>query len=229
MTPDVLLVDVLDDLFAPIVFDVEIDIRRFGPLARQEALEEKPHLHRVDRGNAQAIADHRIGRRSAPLAEDPAVTGKGHDIAHATLQVEVLVRVAEEVDRGPRESSEIGGTGRATQLLVVLLDQLDDVVACVLVEVAGRLIGQQHARSHDDRPTDRNTLALAARKLVGAVVGAIAEIERLQYLVDARLTFLWRDARQHHRQRKRHAHGQPVAGTSSAIGLFEVNQVHRIG
>ena len=67
----VLRVDVLDDLLAPVVLDVEIDVGRLGALPREEALEEQTHAHGIDRGDAQAVADGRVRRGAAPLAEDP--------------------------------------------------------------------------------------------------------------------------------------------------------------
>src|SRR5215203_1606097 len=51
------VVDVLDDLFATLVLDVEIDVGRLGAFAREETLEEETHAHRVDRGDAEAEAD----------------------------------------------------------------------------------------------------------------------------------------------------------------------------
>ena len=40
VTAAVFAVDVLDDFFAPVVFDVEIDVRGFGAFARQKSLEQ---------------------------------------------------------------------------------------------------------------------------------------------------------------------------------------------
>ncbi len=46
------VVDVLDHFLAALVLDVEIDIRWFGALAREEALEQKAHADRIDGGDA---------------------------------------------------------------------------------------------------------------------------------------------------------------------------------
>ena len=46
------------------------------------------------------------------------------------------------------------------------------------VEVAGRLVGQQQPTAHHHGAGDRHALALAARELVGAVVGALAQPDR---------------------------------------------------
>ena len=67
----VLPVDVLDHLLAPRVHDVEIDVGRLVPLARQEPLEQQLDPRRIDRRDPEAIADHRVRRRPAALAENP--------------------------------------------------------------------------------------------------------------------------------------------------------------
>jgi hypothetical protein len=59
-------------------------------------------------------------------------------------------------------------------------EQVDHVVAGGAVEVAGRLVGQQHGGLHDGGAGDRDALPLAAGKLVGAVVGALFEAEVLE-------------------------------------------------
>ena len=68
MIAPVFLIDMLDDLFAPVVLDVEIDVRRLGPLLGDKALEEQPHPHRIDGRDAERVADRRVGGGAAPLA-----------------------------------------------------------------------------------------------------------------------------------------------------------------
>jgi len=76
----VLAVDVLDDLLAPLVFEVDVDVGWLVALARDEALEQHVHARRVDLGDAQAVAHGRVGGRAAALAEDAAVAGEFHDV-----------------------------------------------------------------------------------------------------------------------------------------------------
>ena len=64
------LVDVLDHLLAPLVLEIDVDIGRLAALRGDEALEQQVDGIGVDLGDAEAIADHRIGRRAAALAED---------------------------------------------------------------------------------------------------------------------------------------------------------------
>ena len=66
----VLVVDVLDDLLAPVALDVDVDVRRAVALGREEALEQQAEAHRVGVGDAEGVADRRVGGRAAALAED---------------------------------------------------------------------------------------------------------------------------------------------------------------
>ena len=66
----VLPVHELDRLLAAPVADVQVDVRRFGTLAGQKALEQQLHAHRVDGGDSQAITHRRVGGRAASLTED---------------------------------------------------------------------------------------------------------------------------------------------------------------
>jgi hypothetical protein len=66
----VFLVDVLDDFFAALVFEIDVDVGRLVAMAAQEALEQQVAFFGGDRGDAEAIADDGIGRRAAPLAEN---------------------------------------------------------------------------------------------------------------------------------------------------------------
>ena len=77
----VLLVDVLDDLFAPVARrQIEVDVGPLAALLRQEALEEQLHADRIDGGDAERVADGRVGRRAAPLHQDAAATAVVDDV-----------------------------------------------------------------------------------------------------------------------------------------------------
>jgi hypothetical protein len=73
-------VDVLDDLLAPLVLEIDVDIRRLAALLRDEALEEQGRTRRIDLGDAERVADRRVGRRAAPLAENFARAGKADEV-----------------------------------------------------------------------------------------------------------------------------------------------------
>ena len=63
----VAVVDVLDGLLAQVRFDVDVDIRWPVPRRGQEPLEQQLVGDRVDVGDAERVADRRIGRRSPAL------------------------------------------------------------------------------------------------------------------------------------------------------------------
>ncbi len=48
----------------------------------QEALEEQIHADRIDRGDAERVADRRVRRRAAALAEHAEFFGGAHDVPH---------------------------------------------------------------------------------------------------------------------------------------------------
>src|SRR5690606_12505908 len=79
ITP-VLVVNVLDDLFAPVVFEVDIDIGRFVAFFADEALEQAVAASRVDGGDAQAITDGAVGGRTSALAQNAAAASEFDDI-----------------------------------------------------------------------------------------------------------------------------------------------------
>ena len=76
----VLVIDVLDDLFALIRLDVDVDIG--WPVAgrRQETLEQQLVGHRIDRGDAEGITDCGVGRRSPALAQNVVLPAESGDV-----------------------------------------------------------------------------------------------------------------------------------------------------
>ena len=66
--PTVLFVDVLDDLLASLVFEIDIDIGGFVPLTGDEPFEEQIVAARIDAGDPQTKTDSRIGCRPTTLA-----------------------------------------------------------------------------------------------------------------------------------------------------------------
>jgi len=61
-----------------------------------------------------------------------------------------------------------------------LFEQGDDLVPRSLVQVAGRLVREDHARILHQRPRDRGALLLAARELTGQVFGTTSQSQRLE-------------------------------------------------
>ena len=61
---------------------ININVRRLAAFLTQKALEQQLQLDGIHRGDAQAIADGAVGRRAAPLAENPLATREAHDVPH---------------------------------------------------------------------------------------------------------------------------------------------------
>ena len=51
------VIDPLDHLLAPLVLEIDVDVRRLAPLGRDEALEQQAGADRVDGGDAKDVAD----------------------------------------------------------------------------------------------------------------------------------------------------------------------------
>src|SRR5579885_1008822 len=80
--PAVALINVLDDLLAPLVLEIDVDIGRLAAILGYETGEQKLGLFRIDRGDAEAEADHAVGGRAAALAENFLLLSarEGHDV-----------------------------------------------------------------------------------------------------------------------------------------------------
>ena len=53
----VLFVDVLDHFLAPLMLEIDVDVGRLASLLGNEALEQQVVQRRIDRSDAQAVAD----------------------------------------------------------------------------------------------------------------------------------------------------------------------------
>ena len=67
---------------APLMLEVDIDIGRLLALLADEALEQEIAAFWIDRGDAEHVADRRIGGRSSSLTEDVATAREAHDRVH---------------------------------------------------------------------------------------------------------------------------------------------------
>ena len=63
-------IDVLDHLLAPLVLEVDVDVRRLVAVGGDEALEQQIVQAGIDLGDAEAKAHRRVRRRAATLAEN---------------------------------------------------------------------------------------------------------------------------------------------------------------
>ena len=77
----VALVDVLDDALPAVpARQVEVDVRPLPPLLGEEALEEQLHPHRVDRRDAEAVADRAVGGGPPALDQDVLAPAEVHEV-----------------------------------------------------------------------------------------------------------------------------------------------------
>src|SRR3984957_2517994 len=75
----VLVEDPLHDDLASFMFEIDVDVRRLVALLRDEALEQEVISCRIDRGDAQDVADSAIRGASAALAKNVLRPRKAHD------------------------------------------------------------------------------------------------------------------------------------------------------
>ena len=66
----IFLVDILNHFFPALMLEVDVDVRGLVPILGNEPLEQDIDPIRVDGRDPQAVADGRVGRRAASLAED---------------------------------------------------------------------------------------------------------------------------------------------------------------
>ena len=60
--------------------EIEVDVRPFAALFGEKPLEEQIHAHRIDRGDAQRVADGAIGRRAAALHQNIFFAAEADDV-----------------------------------------------------------------------------------------------------------------------------------------------------
>ena len=99
------VVDPLDHLLAPLMLEIDVDVGRLGALAGDEALEQELVLDRIDRGDAEHVADHRIGGRAPALAQYPLASRKSDDRVHRQ-EIRRIIRAIRPASAHARGSSD---------------------------------------------------------------------------------------------------------------------------
>ena len=85
------VIDILDDLLAPLVLEIDVDIGRLVARVRNEALEKEVGAGGIDLGDAERIADGGIGGRAAPLMQDFLLAGVADDVLDGEKERRVVV------------------------------------------------------------------------------------------------------------------------------------------
>jgi hypothetical protein len=154
----VLRVDVLDHLLAALVLEVDVDVGGLVALGADEALEQQVEARRIDRGDAQAIADRRVGGRAAALAEDVARAREAHQVVDGE-EIGRVAQLADErqlvLDRRPdpgRHAARItlarpqpGQVGQLLLWVAALAGRLVRIFVAQLVEAEGAAAGDLQA------------------------------------------------------------------------------------
>ncbi len=189
--------DVLDHLLAALMLEIDIDIRRLVAFAGDEALEQQRRARRIDLGDSQRVADRRVGRRAAPLAQDVLPPREVDDVMHG----EEIVLVAELIDqcelvvdlRGRLLGHAIRPASRAAlsrQLAQPLGRRLAlrhhlvgiGVVQLAEIEVAARR--QRHALGHQLNGIDRGQRIPAAQMALAVGEQRVSRLEHAQVVTN---------------------------------------------
>jgi hypothetical protein len=149
----VLAVDVLDDLLAALVLEVDVDVGRLVALGADETLEQQLVACRVDLGDAERVADRRVGGAAAPLAQDALRTRPLHEVGDGqevglVLQLAISASSCSTVARtdggvpcGKRRSSPCSVRRAASSRRVAVGHDLLRVLVAQLVEREGTAPG----------------------------------------------------------------------------------------
>ena len=159
---------------------------RDASLRRLGRVQDDPAVLDLDRDPAGREQRPRLGRQLHPAARvDDAEPGRGADVVlggeHAVVEVEQPVgllgdpRVMGRVDDGGAVA--LGGAPQPVQHLAGPL----------VVEVRGRLVGDQQGAAGRHRGQQREPLLLAAGQLVDPVPGLLGEAQRAEHLVRRRV------------------------------------------
>ena len=119
-------------------------------------------------------------RNFAPQQVAPDEGQELHATASACVTSDALVEVQRALGalRGVRIVRH--HDDRLAVLAVERLQQVEDLVAGLAIEVAGRLVAQQQRRIGDDRAGDADALLLAAGELARVVLRAVAEADDVE-------------------------------------------------
>ncbi len=129
------------------MLEIDVDVGRLAALGADEALEQQIQARRIDGGDAEAVADRRVRRRAAALAEDVARPRLAHDVVDGEKIGRVVERADQRqlvLDLAPHFLRHAAGIaragaepGKARQLLLrraALGHRIDGIFVAQLVE-----------------------------------------------------------------------------------------------
>ena len=86
----VFCVDVFNDFITFFVLEIDIDVGRLVALDRNETLEQHVDQIGIHIGDAETVADHRIGSGAAPLTENADLLRETNDIVHGKKVARII-------------------------------------------------------------------------------------------------------------------------------------------
>ena len=134
--PPIALVKVLDDFFTPVVLEIDVDVGRLIAFAADEALEQGIAIGRIDLGDTQAVADRRVGRRAAALAEDAALACEADQVVDGQ-EVRLVAQFVDEIELMQELPAHAVG------------NPLGVASGCALPGLLAQVTGRRMARRHD--------------------------------------------------------------------------------
>ncbi|MNE65533.1 hypothetical protein D3C80_1610170 [compost metagenome] len=87
----------MDDFLAPLVLEIDVDIRRFVALLGDKTLEQEIVRLGIDAGDPEDVTDRRIRRRSPALAKNALAAGETDD-AVDRQEIWRVVHLLDEVE-----------------------------------------------------------------------------------------------------------------------------------
>ena len=91
----VLFVEILEHLFAAFMLEVDVDVRGFVAFAADESLEQQVDTVRIDRSDAQAVADGRVRGGTASLAENAPRAGEPDEVPDSE-EVRLVAQIGDQ-------------------------------------------------------------------------------------------------------------------------------------
>ncbi len=104
----VFLIDILNHFFATLMFEVDVDIGGFVAILGDEPLEQDVDAIGVDGRDAQAVANDRVGRRAASLAEDLPGSGEANQVPHGQ-EVSRIIELVDDRQLALDQVAHLGG------------------------------------------------------------------------------------------------------------------------
>jgi hypothetical protein len=133
--PAVLVAGVVDDLAAPLVAEVDVDVGHLVPLVVEKPLEEEVELEWIEACDAEGVRDERAGRRPATGADRDVVLAGPADEVLRDQEVARVSGVLDDTDLVVEALLDRGRKGVAVALLRAL--EREELQVRVLVRVLG--------------------------------------------------------------------------------------------